>query len=152
MDTTLFGVAALLFSVVLSLAFAIYAVRKWAFPIARTALEAWWSERWEEVNERLRNVEEDVGNLPRVWQEFATDAKKAQERARWHVRRTKKELDKRGLSDPELDTLDSEIRHRDGEGGNGQGLLELSETMAEIPRQPPEDPMNALYRRKWGSQ
>jgi len=151
MNITLFGVAALLFVVVLSLALGIIALQKWGFPLARTALEAWWSDRWDLINERLRNVEEDVGSLPRVWEEFATDAKKAQERARWHVRRTKKELEKRGLADVELDSLDGEIRERDGAGGNGQGLLELSEAVEEVPAPPPQDPMNAVYRRKWGS-
>lgn len=151
MDITLIGVAALLFSVVLTLSAGIYAVRKWGFPVARTALEAYWRERWDEVNERLRGLEEDVGKLPRVWQEFANDAKKSQERARWHVRRVKKELEARGLTDAEIDSLDGEIRNRDGAGGDGQRMLELSEAVEARPPRPPEDPLTAVMRRKWGN-
>jgi len=130
--------------------FGIYSGRKWVFPLLVKALEAYWSERWTDLEVRLQGIEADLASLPRVWQEFATDAKKAQERARWHVRRVKQELESRGLSDPEIDTLDSDIRRRDGEGGNGQGVLPLPENMEAV-SQTQEDPIARALRQKWGS-
>jgi len=127
----------------------VYVGRTWAIPIARTALETYWSERWETVDERLRALEEDVGSLPRVWEEFSRDSKKAQERARWHVRRVKKELERHGLADGEIDSLDSELRRVDGEGSNGQGLLPLHDVLEESPQGQPQTPIDLALSHKW---
>lgn len=152
MNATLIAFATILAAALLWVILGYVVLRRFGMPTAKVALEAYWSERWKEIDDRLSALENDVGSLPRVWEEFAKDAKKSQERARWHVRRVKKELEERGLSDGELDSLDSEIRTRDGERGNGQGLLPLHDAMAEIPASPPEDPITQVLRRKWGSQ
>lgn len=150
MEQTIIALGAGVFFIIAASVLGAYVLSKWGLPVARTALEAYWSERWGVIDERLRDIEEDVGSLPRVWEEFATDAKKAQERARWHVRRAKKELETRGFGDAELDTLDSEIRARDGAGGNGSGLPELFDHVEEVPTAP-ANPMNEVLKRKWGN-
>lgn len=148
MNTTLLVGSLLSFFTVVLLGLGLYAGRKWVVPVIRTALEAYWSQRWQEVDERLRALEEDVGSLPRVWEEFSRDAKKAQERARWHVRRVKKELDRLGYEDGEIDGLDAEIRERDGGGGNGQGMLPLHDALEEGPSAP-TDPLSQALIHKW---
>jgi len=147
---TLIGWSSVLFFLALTVFLGVIALKKWAFPVAHAALEAWWSERWGEINERLRNVEEDLVALPRTWEEFARDAKKAQERARWHVRRVKKELEARGFEDAEIDTLDGELFRTDGEGGNGQRLLPLHDAVETVPPAPENWRTRALNQ-KWGS-
>lgn len=150
MNTTLLLASVFSFLAVALAILGVYAGRKYISPVLRTALEAYWSQRWQEIHERLRDLEEDVSKLPRVWEEFSRDAKKGQERARWHVRRVKKELERHGFEDAEIDALDSEIRARDGAGGNGQGLLPLHDAMEEVPT-PQEDPLARALRQKWGS-
>jgi hypothetical protein len=148
MESVLVGVSGVLFVVFAVAVFGAYSLKRWGFPIATAALEAWWSERWQEINERLRDLEEDVSNLPRVWEEFSRDTKKAQERARWHVRRVKKELERLGYEDAEIDRLSEDLRSRDGAGGNGQGMLPLHDAMAEVAT-PAEDPITQALRMKW---
>ena len=129
-----------------------FVVKKWAFPLSKAVLEGWWSERWDTLQARLEELERHVDTLPQLWEEFAVDARKRQERARWHVRRVKKELEKNGLSDPEIDSLDSDLRPLDGEGSEDGGLSPLSDHVAQTPSATAEDPITAALRRKWGSQ
>lgn len=149
MESILLGISALLFVVFAVVVFGAYSVKRWGFPVARHALETYWSARWTTIDERLRDLEEDVSSLPRVWEEFSRDAKKAQERARWHVRRVKKELERLGYEDAEIDALSEDLRRRDGEGGNGQGLLPLHDAL-EADAPPPPDPITQALNRKWG--
>lgn len=121
---------------------------RWGLPLARAALEAYWSERWNAAESRLQELELQAERLPRVWEEFAKDAKKAQDRARWHVRRVKQELQERGLQDDEINLLDGTLREADGEGGNGSGLSDLQGPLATVPEIPPS-PIEIALNRKW---
>lgn len=123
--------------------------KKWAYPLAKTALEGYWSARWNEIDGRLTNCEEELDRLPRIWEEFARDAKRSQERARWHVRRVKKELENLGLADGEIDTIDSDLRPVDADGGGEEGVLPLRDVVAKT-SPPKEDPITAALQRKWG--
>lgn len=128
-----------------------FTVKRWFFPVFKMTLESYWRGRWDIIDERLESLETDVAQLPRVWEEFASEAKKSQERARWHVRRVKKELEQRGLTDDEINSLDSEIRNRDGAGGDQGELLDLSDAMAKVSPAPEEDPIQKALRRKWAN-
>jgi len=130
--------------------FGITAVQRWGVPTLKAGLEAYWSDRWETVEERLDVLERHVDTLPQIWEDFAVDAKKRQERARWHVRRVKKELEKHGLADPEIETLDSDLRPAHGGGGDEGELPLLSDAMAQNTPEPEEDPVTRTLRHKWG--
>ena len=131
---------------------AAFAVKKWVYPVSKTALEAYWSARWDAIEERFIAIEKDLLELPRVWEEFARDAKRSQERARWHVRRVKTELEKLGLSDPEMDSIDSNLQPSDADGSGEEGMLALHDAVASDAPPPTEDPITLALRRKWGNQ
>jgi len=133
-----------------SLAFlGIFLVRKWGIPTAKLALEAYWEGRWGEVDQRLSDLESDVAALPRTWKEFSDESRKQQNRARWHVRRVKQELEERGLQSEEINEISDSLRATDGEGSEEQGVLPMYENLAEV-SPPSPDPMNAVLHRKWG--
>lgn len=127
-----------------------FAVKRWAFPVAKAALETYWSARWKEIDGRLTDIEEELDRLPRVWEEFARDAKRSQERARWHVRRVKKELENLGLADGEIDTLSGDLRPYNADGGGEEGVLPLHDAVAKTPTVE-ENPINQALRRKFGA-
>lgn len=148
MNSILFGGGVLALGVAAIAAVVFFVVRKWANPLLEAVLERYWSARWQELIDRVSSLEADVDTLPRVWEEFAGDAKKAQDRARWHVRRARKELQERGFTDDELDTLDSTLRPIDGDRGNGSGMSGLQDPVAPVPP-PPESWQTKALRRKW---
>lgn len=125
-------------------------VIRWGKPLFEAVVEREWSTRWSEADQRIKSVEEDVGKLPRIWEEFAVDAKKAQERSRYHIRRVKKELEDRGLADDEIDRLDGTFHAVDGTAGNGSGVHELSGHVEEVPPMETTDPEMIALNRKWG--
>lgn len=117
----------------------------------RAILEAIFSTWNKRTLDRLEILEQFVETLPGVYEGFATEARKARQRATWHVTRVKKELDKLGLRDPELDELAGNLRPVDGEGiGDGE-LLALHSPVAESPPPSQADEMDDLARRKFGA-
>jgi len=117
----------------------------------RSILEAVFSRWQKQVLDRLENVEEFVETLPGVYEGYATEARKNRQRATWHVTRVKKELEKLGLRDPELDELAGNLRPTDGEGSGDGELLALHTTVAESPPSSEADEMDDLARRKFGA-
>lgn len=118
-------------------------------PLIKSILEGYLRERTDSLEARITEVEAQVDTLPETWEDFAIEAKKIQDRTRWHIRRVKKELSERGFADEEIDTLDSTLRPSDGGGGNGSGLQNLQSAVEEGPTEPPDSIAPAL-RRKWG--
>jgi len=133
---------------ILTLAAGAFAVARWGLPLFRVALETYWSKKVGGFEQRVASLEADVTDLPRTWGEFAADAKKRQERARWHVRRVKRELEDRGLADAEIDDLDTTLRVIDGEGGGASGVHEVSSDVGQAP-EPALDPVTIALRHKW---
>lgn len=152
MDTTLFAISAVVLTLLCLVVSMVFAVRLWAKPLFETVLERSQSAFRSEIGARLEGLERDVERLPRAWEEFADDARKTQQRAQWHVKRVKKELQERGLQDEEIDALGSSIRSIDGDGG-GEGQLQLlQDPVAEIPAATvQEDWMTQALRRKYGN-
>jgi len=117
----------------------------------RALLEAVFRPWNEATQQRLDFLEEFVETLPGLYEGFATEARKARQRATWHVSRVKKELDKLGLRDPEMDELAGNLRPVDGEGSGDRGLLALHSHVAESPPPSQSDEMDDLARRKFGA-
>ena len=149
MDTTLVAVGILALGLVAVTALGIFLGKTWAKPLIKAVVEGSQSVRWAGTEARLEALEKDVERLPRVWEEFADDARKAQGRAQWHVKRIKKELQERGLQDDEIDSLGSSLRPIDGDGGNGSGLPSLQAPMEEI-LEGAEDAVTLALKHKWG--
>jgi hypothetical protein len=151
MNTVYFTVGVLLIGLV-SLAFlGVYLVRSWGQPLLKAVVEGSQSIRWEATEDRLEAIERDLERLPRVWEEFADDARKTSQRAGWHVKRITKELAERGLQDDEIDALGSSLRPIDESGGNGSGMQSLQAPVEEIPAPAPEESWREkALRRKWG--
>lgn len=150
MEIVILSVGVFAIGVALLAVLGFVAGKKWAYPVAKTALETYWSARWDEIDKRIEACEEELDRLPRVWEEFARDAKRSQERARWHVRRVKKELENLGLADGEIDTIDSNLRPLDADGSGEEGVLPLRDAVAKAP-QKETDPITLALRRKWGN-
>jgi len=116
----------------------------------RAILQAVFSGWNKETLDRLENLEEFVESLPGVYEGFATEARKARQRATWHVTRVKKELDKLGLRDPELDELAGNLRPVDGEGSGDGEVLALHSPVEESSPPSQTEELDALTRRKFG--
>jgi hypothetical protein len=151
MDTTLFAVSALLLTLLALGVSGVLAIRLWAKPLFETVLERSQSAFRSEIGARLEELERDVERLPRVWEEFADDARKTQQRAQWHIKRVKKELQERGLQDEEIDTLGSSLRPVDGNGSGESQLQLLQDPVAEVLEVPEESWMARALRRKYGN-
>ena len=150
MDTTLIAISAFLFSLFAVGVLGIILVQKWGKPLFQEVQERSWRLLATDLVARVDTLEGEVEQLPRTWEEFAVDAKKIQERTRWHVRRVKKELQEHGLSDEEINTLDGTLRPVDGEGSDESQLQLMPELVAEIPPAPSrEDWRTRALNRKW---
>ena len=148
MNNAIFAVGILLLGVAAVVIVAFLGVQRWLKPVLEAALERYWSEGQAAMEDRLMALEADVSALPRTWEEFATDARKADQRARWHVKRVRTELEERGLVDDEVDALSRELRLVDGSGGNSSGVQSLQDPVAEIPT-PSQDPIQRALRKKF---
>ncbi len=105
------------------------------------------------LERRLTAMEEGLDALPRKWDEINDKAKSHYERARHHVRRTKAELEARGFTDPEIDSLDGELRLIHGGGGEDEGVRAVHEDVVrpQAPIEPTEIDHIALgNERKFG--
>ena len=152
MDTTLIAISVFLFSLFALAVLGIFLVQKWGKPLFQEVQERSWSLLAADLVVRVETLEADTERLPRTWEEFAVDAKKIHERTRWHIKRVKKELQARGLSDEEIDTLDGTLRPVDGEGSQGSQLQLLPEVVAEIPTgTSAEDWRTKALKRKWSN-
>lgn len=147
---TLSALGVALSAVFLTVAMGIFAVFRWGKPLFQTLVEREWSARVSHLRERLEDVEREMEDLPRKWESFAYEAKKAQERARYHARRVKKELEARGFADDEIDAMVGSLHGIDGARGENGGLRELPDDVAEVPQLETEDPTIIALRRKWG--
>jgi len=117
----------------------------------RRILEAVFSRWNKHTLDRLEVLEQFVESLPGVYEGFASEARKARQRATWHVSRVRKELEKHGLVDPELEELSSRLQRVDGEGSGDGELLALHTSLAESPPPSQADEMDELARRKFGA-
>ncbi len=151
MDTTLIAISAFFSSVFLLVVLGIFLVHMWGKPLFEGFVERAWSHLATGLVARVDTLEAEVEQLPRTWEEFAVDAKKIHDRTRWHIRRVKKELQERGLSDQEIDTLDGTLRPVDGGGGEEGQLQLLQDPVAEVLEAPQEAWMTRALRRKYGN-
>lgn len=129
--------------------FGAFAVLRWGKPAFREIVERTWSPIVAELEERVGMIEAQVMELPTTWEDFASEAKKQHERARWHIRRVKKELEERGLADDQIDALDGSLHPTDGGGGNGSGVHDMPGNLAEDPTLPPQTPIGTALAYKW---
>jgi hypothetical protein len=151
MDTTIIAISVFLLTLFLTAIFGTLLVQKWGRPLFQEVMERGWRVQEEGLVARVETLESDVERLPRTWEEFAVDAKKIHDRTRWHIRRVKTELEQRGLSDAEIDTLDGTLRPLDGEGGEDRQLSILQDVVEEVPTTPEESWMARALRRKYGN-
>jgi len=112
-------------------------------------LKAVFSRHQSETQGRLEILEEFVETLPGVYEGFATEARKARQRATWHVSRVRKELEKHGLVDPELEELSSRLQPVDAEGSEESGLLALHTPVAESSPETEAEMMGRAFEQKW---
>lgn len=148
MNATVLAVGVLALGVTAVVALGAFAVRKWLQPALDLVVGRYVDDPIRLLHERLKTLENDVDELPRKWQEIERDSKKLRDRATYHVRRVRAELDQLDLADPELDALASDLRGRDGEPGEQGELLPVPAAVAEVtPAQ--EDPIMAALRHKW---
>lgn len=92
----------------------------------------------EAILQRLVEVEDAVDRLPSKWEDVKRETTSLYNRTRHHIRRTQRELEERGLEDPELDQLEFEVggvQRRDENGGGSQGVQPMPESVE--PTAPP---------------
>jgi len=100
------------------------------------------------LHERVAALESDVDELPKRWDDIRGESKRLRDRATYHVRRARAELEQLDLEDPELDALASDLRGRDAEGEHGSQLPLVPDAMETAPPAQ-EDPIMAALRHKW---
>jgi len=110
----------------------------------------------ESFSHRLLDLEDAVDRLPKKWEEMVRAASAAEARARGHIKRAQKELEERGLSDEGIDQLGHELRVVDEDGGPGDGVQRLHESVDPGPEDDTSDGANENWRelarlRKFGA-
>jgi len=147
MDTTFVAVGVLALGVTALVALGAFFVRRWLQPAFELVVGRYVDEPLRALHERVKAVEADVDELPRRWEEIARDSKKLRDRATYHVRRARSELEALGLEDPELETLAKELRGANGEGEHGAQLPLVQDDLAPVAAE--ESPIDRALRHKW---
>lgn len=105
-----------------------------------------------DLGDRLGALEAQLLALPRTWEEFRNEARRAETRARAIVRDAQRELEAHGLESPALDAQAEQLRLEDGDGGSSEGVLSLPARMADSPESSrAQDWKDALRRKKYGA-
>ena len=105
---------------------------------------------WE-WRSRMNDMEDAVERLPRKWGEIVAEAKRSEERARYHVRTARKELEELGMESPGLEAVAGELRLLEGEDQGGDGVQPLPPELEAIEQDAEEDWDAITYRRKYGA-
>lgn len=85
------------------------------------------------VSQRMADLEHEIGQLPRRWEEFRNEAKRAESRARSVVRDARKELESVGYTHAGVEAAAGELRLIDGDGGEGEGVPAMHPGMGHGP-------------------
>jgi len=147
MNATLVAVGLSALGVTSLVALGAFFVRKWFLPGLEVVVGRYVDAPLKALHERVSVVESDVDELPKRWDDIRGESKRLRDRATYHVRRARAELEQLDLEDPELDALASDLRGRNGEGEHAEQLPLVPDDVAPVAAQEP--PIMTALRHKW---
>lgn len=100
--------------------------------------------------QRLDLLEHQVELLPKRWEEFKNEARRAEDRARAVVRSAQKELAELGVESPGVDGAARELQLVDA-GGSGEEAVQPVRPRMEGAAPAPDDWRSQGLRRKFGA-
>lgn len=100
--------------------------------------------------QRLDLIEHQVELLPKRWEEFKNEARRAEDRARAVVRSAQKELEELGVEHPGVEGAARELQLVDDRGSRDEAVPPVRQNVEGAPAAP-QDWRAAGLRRKFGA-
>jgi len=147
MNATLLAVGTLALGVTALVALGAFVVHKWLEPMMDVVVGRYVDAPIKHLHDRVAALESDVDELPKRWDDIRGESKRLRDRATYHVRRARAELEQLDLEDPELDALASDLRGRNGEPEQAGELQSVPDLVATVA--PEESAIDRALRYKW---
>jgi len=148
MNATLIAVGVLALGVTALVALGALFVQKWLRPLLDLVVGRYMERPIRLLDERIKQLESDVDELPKKWDDIRDASKKLRDRATYHTRRVRAELGALDLADPELDAIADSLR---GANGEGEPEGELPLVLADVAEASEEDEMTRALKHKWAN-